>query len=59
MDSNAIVGPLVPVLAIAKELFAAPFAQPPRPQAIASRTAAAAGRDAIRKTRDKMRSLME
>ena len=46
MDSKAIVGPLV-LLAIAIELLAAPPAQPPRPQAIISRTAAVVGRDAI------------
>jgi hypothetical protein len=54
MDSNAIVGPLE-LFAIAKELLAAPpLAQPPRPQAIASRTAAMAARAAIPKTRNEM-----
>ena len=45
--------PLV-LLAIANELLAAPFAQPPRPQAIVTRIAAMAARGAIRKTRNEM-----
>jgi len=54
MDSKAIVGPLGLLLAIAKELLAAPLlAQPPRPQAIASRTVAIAARGAALQTRNK------
>ena len=43
MDSNVIVGPLV-LLAIAMELFAAPPAQPPRPQAALTKAAAIVAR---------------
>jgi hypothetical protein len=54
MDSNAIVGPLE-LFAIAKELLVAPpLAQPPRPQAIASRAAAIAARGTTLQTRNKI-----
>jgi hypothetical protein len=46
IDSNATVGPSLP--AIANEPLAAPpLAQPPRPQANVSRTAAMAARGAV------------
>ena len=53
MDSNATVGPLA-LLAIAKELLAAPPAQPPRPQPIVTRAAAIAARGTILQTRNKI-----